>query len=56
MVTKVNNDIITGSDSLVATIRGHRPGDHVTLTVVGSGNKTRTVDVTLDSDQGSASS
>ena len=56
VVTKVNNDIITGSDSLVATIRGHRPGDHVTLTVVGSGNKTRTVDVTLDSDQGSASS
>ena len=56
VVTKVNNDIITGSDSLVATIRGHRPGDKVTLTVVGSGNKTRTVDVTLDSDQGSASS
>jgi len=56
VVTKVNNDIITGSDSLVATIRGHRPGDKVTLTVVGSGNKTRTVDVTLDSDQGSAAS
>jgi len=56
VVTKVDNDIITGSDSLVATIRGHRPGDKVTLTVVGSGNKTRTVDVTLDSDQGSAAS
>jgi len=56
VVTKVDDEIVTGSDSLVATIRGHRPGDHVTLTVVGSGNKTRTVDVTLDSDQGSASS
>jgi putative serine protease PepD len=55
VVTKVDNDIITGSDSLVATIRGHRPGDKVTLTVV-DGGKTRTVDVTLDSDKGSASS
>jgi putative serine protease PepD len=41
---------------LVATIRGHRPGDTVTLTVVEPGNKTRTVRVTLDSDEGSASS
>ena len=56
VVTKVDNDVVTGSDSLVATIRGHRPGDKVTLTVVESGNKTRTVVVTLDSDQGSASS
>jgi putative serine protease PepD len=56
VVTKVDDEIITGSDSLVATIRGHRPGDRVTLTVVGSGDKTRTVEVTLDSDEGSASS
>ena len=28
---------ITGSESLVATIRGHRPGDRVTLTVVRGG-------------------
>ena len=56
VVTKVDSDVITGSDSLVATIRGHRPGDTVTLTVVESGNKTRTVRVTLDSDEGSASS
>ncbi len=56
VVTKVDDDIVTGSDSLVATIRGHRPGDKVTLTVVESGDKTRTVAVTLDSDEGSASS
>ncbi len=56
VVTKVDDEIITGSDSLVATIRGHRPGDKVTLTVVEGGNKTRTVQVTLDSDGGSASS
>ena len=56
VVTKVGSDVITGSDSLVATIRGHRPGDQVTLTVVEPGNKTRTVQVTLDSDEGSASS
>ena len=55
VITKVDNDIITGSESLVATVRGHRPGDKVTLTVVRHG-KTRTVDVTLDSDRGSASS
>ncbi|QWZ07866.1 trypsin-like peptidase domain-containing protein [Nocardioides panacis] len=56
VVTKVDDQVVTGSDSLVATIRGHRPGDKVTLTVVAGGNKTRTVQVTLDSDGGSASS
>jgi putative serine protease PepD len=56
VVTKVDDQVVTGSDSLVATIRGHRPGDKVTLTVVEGGNKTRTVQVTLDSDGGSASS
>ncbi len=56
VVTKVDDQVVTGSDSLVATIRGHRPGDKVTLTVVDGGTKTRTVQVTLDSDEGSASS
>jgi putative serine protease PepD len=56
VITKVDDDIITGSEALVATIRGHRPGDTVTLTVVDGGNKTRHVRVTLDSDRGSASS
>jgi putative serine protease PepD len=54
VVTKVDDDIITGADSLVATVRGHRPGDKVTLTVVRDG-KTRTLDVTLDSDKGTPS-
>jgi putative serine protease PepD len=55
VVTKIDDDVVTGSDSLVATIRGHRPGDKVSLTVVRD-NKSRTIDVTLDSDEGSASS
>ena len=59
MVTKVDGEVVTGSQSLVATIRGHRPGNTVTLTVVrGSGNnlQTRTVRATLGSDQGTTTS
>jgi putative serine protease PepD len=53
--------VVNGYQSLVATIRGHRPGDKVTLTVVkaGSGSsadRTETVTVTLDSDAGSTTS
>ena len=55
VVTKVGGEVITGSESLVATIRGHRPGDKVTLTVVRD-NDTRTVKVTLGSDEGDPSS
>ncbi len=56
VITKVDNQLIDSSESLVATIRGYRPGDAVTLTVVSNGNHTHTVKVTLDSDGGSASS
>jgi putative serine protease PepD len=56
VITKIDGDVVTGSESLVATVRGHRPGDSVRLTVVNGGDKTRTVDVTLESDGGSASS
>jgi len=56
VVTKVNDELISGSDSLVATIRGYRPGDTVKLTIVRGGDKTSTVDVTLDSDEGSPTS
>ncbi|MGN6576964.1 MAG: S1C family serine protease [Nocardioides sp.] len=58
VVTKVDDIVITGYQSLVATIRGHRPGDQVTLTVVhaGSGDKTETVTATLGSDAGNATS
>jgi putative serine protease PepD len=54
VVTKVDDTVITGADSLVATIRGYRPGDKVTLTVVRNGD-TRTLTATLDSDQGTPS-
>jgi len=38
VITKVDKQLIDGSDSLVATIRGHRPGDKVTITLIrGSG-------------------
>jgi putative serine protease PepD len=52
VITKVDNDTISGADSLVATIRGHRPGDKVTLTVVSNGSHQHTVQVTLGSDKG----
>jgi putative serine protease PepD len=56
VITKVDDEVISSSESLVATIRGHRPGDTVTLTVVTGGSKTRTVQVTLDSDKGNPAS
>jgi putative serine protease PepD len=56
VVVKVDDQQITGAESLVATIRGHRPGDTVQLTVVSKGNQRHTVEVTLDSDGGTASS
>jgi putative serine protease PepD len=56
VITKVGNDQIGSAEALVATIRGYRPGDTVTLTVVSGGNQTHTVKVTLDSDGGSPSS
>jgi putative serine protease PepD len=49
VVTKVNDEIIAGTESLIATIRGYRPGDEVELTVVRDG-ETLTLDATLDSD------
>jgi putative serine protease PepD len=55
VVTRVDNQVVTGAESLVATVRGHRPGDTVTLTVV-NGSGTQTVKVTLGSDHGSMSS
>ncbi|CAN5795076.1 trypsin-like peptidase domain-containing protein [soil metagenome] len=55
IVTKVDDDLISGSDDLVATIRSHRPGDTVTLTYVRDG-ETATAKVTLDSDGGTPGS
>ena len=42
VITKVDDQVISDSESLVATIRGHRPGDEVTLTVVRGAAGTRT--------------
>jgi putative serine protease PepD len=55
VVTKVGSQLIDGSDSLVATIRGHRPGDTVKLTVI-RGGQTQTLDAKLGSDANSTSS
>jgi len=49
VITKVDDVIIPDSNSLVAMVRGHRPGDEVTLTVVRD-DKPRTLQVTLDED------
>ncbi|MGN6780104.1 MAG: S1C family serine protease [Marmoricola sp.] len=49
VITQVDDQIIDGADSLVATIRGHRPGDSVKLTFV-RGGKTQTATVKLGSD------
>jgi putative serine protease PepD len=49
VITKVDDHPISGYESLVATIRGYRPGDKVTLTVQRGGSTT-TVSATLDSD------
>ena len=55
IVTKVDNQPIQDASSLVATIRGHRPGDPVNLTVV-RGGQTVSFKATLNSDKGSPSS
>ncbi|MGO4257618.1 S1C family serine protease [Marmoricola sp. RAF53] len=49
VITKVNDDLIDGSESLVATVRGHRPGEKVTITYIRDG-KTKTTEATLGSD------
>ena len=55
VITKVNGDLIDGSESLVATVRGHRPGEKVTITYLRDG-KTSTTTADLGSDEGSQTS
>ena len=50
VITKVDDQVIDGSESLVATIRGHRPGESVQLTYLRDG-KTRTTTASLGSDE-----
>ena len=49
IITKVDGHVITGSDSLVATVRSYRPNDQVEVTWSRNGEE-QTAKVTLDSD------
>ena len=55
VITKVDDHLITSSDSLIAIVRAYRPGDSVTLTYTRGGS-THTVTATLDSDAQTTSS
>jgi len=50
VITKLDDHVIDGSESLVATVRGHRPGDEVEITYVRDG-KTATTTADLGSDE-----
>ena len=50
MITKVDDTVITGADSLVATVRSYRPGDEVTVTYVSATATPSTATLELDSD------
>ena len=52
VITKLNNDVITGSQSLVATIRGYAPGDKVKVSYTRNGDD-KTTTIELGSDNGS---
>jgi putative serine protease PepD len=55
VITKVDDHLITSSDSLVATIRSYRPGQTVTVTYTRNGAE-HSVKVTLDSDAATTNS
>lgn len=55
VITKVDDQVIDSPDSLVATIRGHRPGDDVTITYTRDG-QTQTTTADLGSDAGQPTS
>ncbi len=55
VITKVDDHLITSSDSLIAIIRSYRPGDQVSVTYTRGGS-THTVTATLDSDAKTSSS
>jgi putative serine protease PepD len=55
VITKVDDHLITSSDSLIAIVRSYRPGDSVTVTYTRGGS-THTVTATLDSDAQTTSS
>ena len=49
MITAIDDQRITGADSLVATIRSYRPGDSVTVTWQRDGQEQQ-AEVVLDTD------
>jgi putative serine protease PepD len=49
VITKIDGQLISDSDALVATIRSYRPGDTVKVTYLRDGESS-TADVKLDSD------
>jgi putative serine protease PepD len=55
VITKIDDHLITGADSLVATIRSYRPGETVTVTYTHDG-ETQTTELTLDSDSEASNS
>jgi putative serine protease PepD len=55
VITKVDNHLITSSNSLVAIVRSYRPGDTVTVTYIRGGSS-HTVRVTLESDANTTNS
>ncbi|MDQ3664732.1 MAG: trypsin-like peptidase domain-containing protein [Actinomycetota bacterium] len=55
VVVRVDENLVGSSNDLVATIRGYRPGDEVTLTIVRDG-EVEEAEVTLESDEGSPTS
>ena len=55
VITKIDDHVIDGSESLVATVRGHRPGDEVEITYVRDG-KTATATADLGSDENNQAS
>jgi putative serine protease PepD len=55
VITKLDDHVIDGSESLVATVRGHRPGDEVEITYVRDG-KTATTTADLGSDENNSAS
>ena len=55
VITKVGDQVIDGSESLVATIRGHRPGERVEVTYL-RGGKSGTTTATLGSDENTTAS
>jgi len=48
VITKIGTTVATDSDTLIATVRSHLPGDQITMTIT-RGGATKTVTVTLGS-------